>query len=98
MTAPKNTIAVTAIPTTRRSLSKQQEVVLRAFVKFVHVAHRQPSYAELADLLNMSSVQRIFAELEAKGWLHRSGGKAKAIEISGEVFDEIVGTTPAEVE
>jgi hypothetical protein len=80
-------------PTTeraRRPLSPHQDRLLRSMCRFVHVFHRQATYRELAELMGSANVQRTVAELEAKGWISRSG-KRGAIIIPDDVFDEIVG-------
>ncbi len=77
---------------TRRPLSEKQAIVLRALCKFVESFRRQPSYGELATLLNLKNIQKYITDLEAKGWIRRTGSAARAIEIPAEVWDEITGT------
>jgi hypothetical protein len=73
----------------RRPLSPHQDRLLRSLCRFVHVFHRQPSYRELADLMGSANVQRTIAELEAKGWISRSG-KRGAIVIPDDVYEDTI--------
>jgi hypothetical protein len=77
-------------PNTRRPLSPHQDRLLRSLCRFVHVFHRQPSYRELADLMGSANIQRTIAEIEAKGWIRRSGGKRGAIEIPDDVYEDVI--------
>lgn len=83
--------------TPRRPLSTSQDRVLRALCKFIREFRRQPSYRELGELLGTSSVPRVIEQLEAKGWIRRSGsGSARSIEIPEDVYEDIAGSGESE--
>ena len=73
----------------RRPLSVRQERVLRTLVLWIERKRCQPSYAELASVLGIASVQDTITEIAAKGWIGLTGA-ARALEIPQDVYDEIV--------
>jgi SOS-response transcriptional repressor LexA len=80
----------------RRPLSPRQHTVLRALVLWVRKCRCQPSMRELATSVGMKNVQRVIDQLEAKGWIHRDGERARSIRIPDDVFDSITGATAPE--
>jgi SOS-response transcriptional repressor LexA len=76
--------------TERRPLSAKQRTVLVALVRFIEQHHRQPSMRELAKLVGTANIQNYFSELEARGYIKRTG-MMKAVEFATGVFEEITG-------
>lgn len=76
---------------TRRPLSVRQERVLRTLVLWIERKRCQPSYAELASVLGIASVQDTITEIAAKGWIGLTGAP-RALEIPQDVYNEIVAS------
>lgn len=77
----------------RKKLTKRQTQVLLVLVKFTEQFHRQPSYEELGEIVEASSVSvmSILRSIESRGWIEITG-KARAIDIPSDVYEAIVKT------
>jgi len=73
----------------RKPLAPELDRILRTLVIYVYEHRHQPSYAELAELCGLASVQRQIDRLAALGWL-KITGVPRALEIPPDVYDEIV--------
>lgn len=73
----------------RRPLTRRQQEVLHKLVELTERNHYQPSSRELAHALGVQNVADALKAIEIGGWI-RSTGRARAIEIPSDVWEEIV--------
>ena len=76
--------------TDRQPLTDRQDQILGLLIKYVRENHYQPTFAELAALAGVRSVQRVIERIWAKGWI-KPTGSPRAIEIPDDVFDSYPG-------
>ena len=72
----------------REPLTARQDQVLSILVAFIRTYHYQPTFAELARLCDVVSVQKVIERIASKGWITFTGSP-RAINIPDDVFDSI---------
>ena len=74
------------------ALTKRQKQVLDFLAEFIAANHYSPSFEEVANHMNLSSVATIHKHLqvlEEKGYLTRAYNRSRAVEIKKKYYDEI---------
>lgn len=75
------------------ALTKRQKQVLDFVAEFIAENHYSPSFEEIAQSMNLSSVATVHKHLQvlqAKGYLTRSFNRSRAMEITAKYYDEIL--------
>lgn len=73
----------------RRPLTDRQNQILEVLVMMTAKNKRQPSYSELARQLGVKTVEKQLLEIDAKGWITRTG-EPRGIEIPQDVWESII--------
>ena len=74
------------------ALTKRQKQVLDFLAEFIAENHYSPSFEEIAQSMNLSSVATVHKHLQVlqeKGYLNRSFNRSRALEITPKYYDEI---------
>lgn len=74
------------------ALTKRQKQVLDFLAEFIAENHYSPSFEEIAQSMNLSSVATVHKHLQVlqeKGYLNRSFNRSRALEITPKYYEEI---------